>query len=328
MEKFGTKKGQELMSLSRKELQAAAKRAGVRANAKSEDIVRALLLPAKKRQMTRRAMFERGRRPHRCTRRLAAAKYQVGTSGFMVSKKDWLELPCLNCIEINSTFYHLPQPATIEKWKTMPPSVGVVIKASKYITHIKRLKDVKDSWNLLWDRISPLGSKLRCVLIQLPPSFHYKEENMERVKAMKAYIKPGTPIAFEFRDVSWFQPEVYEEFKKLRWCMVGTYITKRAGTKWLGTMPPGLLVPPRTSSISYVRVHGKRGYKGELTRAELQQIREALSKQRATKAFVMFNNTFFDPRGQHCDVGGMEVKYAAVCNAVEFTELLKPLTKA
>ena len=315
---------QSLEHLTRRQLQLKAKEAGIAANAKSVDIIRALHMPKKKRKLTRRAQADLQRRPRRCTRRLASAKYQVGTSGFMLPKREWLELPCLNCIEINSTFYHLPQPSTIEKWKTLPPSVGVVIKASKFITHVKRLHDVQDSWELLWNRIKPLGSKLRCILVQLPPSFHYNEQNLERVRVMKDYIRISTPLAFEFRDISWFQPKVYDVFKKLRWCLVGTYILKQPGSRWLGTMPPGLLLPPRTSSISYLRVHGKRGYKGSLNQARLEEIRKALAAQRSVKTFVMFNNTFFDGSENSCDVGGLEIKYAAVCNAVSFTNMLSP----
>ena len=80
-----------------------------------------------------------------CKTRAASNKYQIGTSGFMVSQSQWLGFKCLNCIEINGTFYRLPSPATVEKWRAFPPHMGIVIKASKYITHIKRLKDVKES---------------------------------------------------------------------------------------------------------------------------------------------------------------------------------------
>ena len=259
-----------------------------------------------------------------CKKRNAASKYQVGTSGFMVSKPTWLSMPCLNCIEINSTFYHLPKETTIESWRQLPEHVGIVIKASKYITHIKRLKDVGEACDTLWSRIKPLGRKLRCVLFQLPPSFVLKDVNLARIQAMKAILPSGMTPAFEFRDASWFVPQVYKVMKKLGFCMVGTFIKKQAGTKWLSTMPSGLLMPPRTASISYLRVHGARGYRGALTSKQLLEIRTALAKRNTRHNFVMFNNTFFDQRGHHCDILGHQVKYAAVCNAAEFTSILKP----
>ena len=94
----------------------------------------------------------------------------IGTSGFMVNKKTWFDLPSLNCIEINSTFYSLPREKTIQQWKDTKPGVYFSLKCSKYITHIKRLKDCKEAWKQFWERIKPLGTALKAVLIQLPPS--------------------------------------------------------------------------------------------------------------------------------------------------------------
>ena len=336
--------------LSRTQLQSRAKEAGIPANLKSESIVRELRKPAAERRQTKRAQGQtkrahgqtrRGRsstikaaatarkplapaRTIACASRLAGAKYQVGTSGFMVSRSAWLKLPCLNCIEINSTFYHLPKESTVASWNALPAHVGVVIKASKYITHMKRLIDVREPWEKLWKLIKPLGGRLRCVLFQLPPSFKYKEENMERVVAMRKFLPKDLQVAFEFRDVSWFEPIVYEEMRKLNFCMVGTFVKKAEASKWLGTMPKGLLLPPLTSDINYIRVHGGRGYRGSLTPSQLEEIRAAFHKQKARHSIVMFNNTFFDRRGQHCDVGGQSIRYAAVCNAAEFTTLLTP----
>ena len=100
--------------------------------------------------------------------------------------------------------------------------------------------------------------------------------------------------------------------------MVGTYIQKKAGTHWLGTMPPGLNMPPKTANYNYVRVHGARGYRGSLNEDELKEIRTAVKNQTTRQSFVMFNNTFFDSRTNYCTVDGNKVKYAAVCNGVEF----------
>ena len=331
-----------LERLDRAQIQARAKAVGVPANLKTDSLVRELRKPPADRRQTKKAQrlvarkTRKARRKARapatprlmstvaCPPRGAGSKYQVGTSGFMVSKATWLKLPCLNCIEINSTFYHLPKETTVASWQQMPAHVGVVIKASKYITHMKRLIDVREAWEKLWVLIRPLGARLKCVLFQLPPSFKYKEENMERVIAMHKYLPPELQVAFEFRDVSWFQPVVYETMHKLDFCMVGTFIKKAEGSKWLGTMPKGLLMPPATSNINYLRVHGGRGYRGALNAKQLEEIRAAFAKQKTRHSIVMFNNTFFDRRGQHCDVAGQSVRYAAVCNAAEFTSLLTP----
>ena len=251
-----------------------------------------------------------------------SSKYQIGTSGFMVSQSVWLSLGCLNCIEINGTFYRLPSAKLIDKWRDFPKNVNIAIKASRYITHIKRLHDVEEGWKLLWNSIKPLGRKLQAILFQLPPSFTYKEENMERIEKMNEYIPSNLNIVFEFRDISWFKPEVYEKFKKMNWCIAGTYIQKQMGSKWMGTMSEGLKLPPRTASFNYLRIHVKRGYKGSLDSNELKEIKKQIDKQGGNKSFIMFNNTFFDPRSKYCMIENNKIKYAAVCNAVEFSSLI------
>ena len=257
-----------------------------------------------------------------CSTRKKNNKYQIGTSGFMVSQKLWFNLGCLNCIEINSTFYRLPSSKVIENWRNFPENVSIVIKASRYITHMKRLNDVEQGWKVLWNSIKPLGSKLQAILFQLPPSFTYKDENMKRIEKMSKYIPTNLNIVFEFRDISWFKQEVYDKFKKMKWCIAATYIQKKIDSKWMGTMPSGLNLPPRTTNFNYLRIHGGRGYKGSLNDRQLKEIKKQIDKQEGKESFIMFNNTFFDPRNKFCMIGNNKIKYAAVCNAAEFTQLL------
>ena len=240
----------------------------------------------------------------------------------MVSQKIWFNLGCLNCIEINSTFYRLPSSKVIENWRNFPNNVSIVIKASRYITHMKRLHDVEQGWKVLWNSIKPLGSKLQAILFQLPPSFTYKDDNMKRIEKMSEYIPTNLNIVFEFRDISWFKEEVYNKFKKMKWCISGTYIQKNIDSKWMGTMPSGLNLPPRTTNFNYLRIHGGRGYKGSLNDKQLKEIKKEIYKQKGTESFIIFNNTFFDPRNKFCMIDNNKIKYAAVCNSVEFTKLL------
>ena len=248
-------------------------------------------------------------------------KWFIGTSGFMISQKNWLSIPNLNCIEINSTFYKLPSVKSIEKWHAFPSHVSFSIKASKYITHIKRLKNVKEAWRVFWDRISPLGDKLKVVLLQLPPSFQYNAVNKERIKKMQKYLPSSVNIVFEFRNISWFRPDIYSLFKKAHWCVGGTYIKKKEGSSWMGTMPAGLLLPPKTSDITYLRIHGGRGYRGELSKKELRNLKKNIRNKKAKENYIMFNNTFFNKYGKSCKINDIKVIYAAVCNAVEFTKI-------
>ena len=269
---------------------------------------------------TRKVKASRTRKNTTCRRRDNSMFY-VGTSGFMIPQQTWLSLECLNCIEINSTFYRIPTDKVVAGWKANPDRVGYVIKASKYITHIKRLNDVEDGWNRLWSSIKPLASRLKCVLFQLPPSFVNKDENVRRVEGMKKFLPNGLNVAFEFRHPSWFAKETYSMMKKRGWCVVGTYISKKEGEKWMGSMPDGLVLPPLTAKFSYMRIHGGKGFRGSLTTSQITDLRKKLISQKPSKSFVMFNNVFFDSRGSNCSLNGQKIQYAAVCNAAQFARM-------
>ncbi len=164
------------------------------------------------------------------------------------------------------------------------------MKVSKYITHTKRLKNVKESIELFWQKISPLKN-LSALLFQLPPSFTFKEEYMQRIETLHSYLPKNINVVFEFRDNSWFREEVYERFKKLNWCISGTFIQKKEGGKWMGTMPAGLYLPPKTASFNYIRIHGSRGYRGRLNEEQLRSINNLLSTQDPSTIFLSILNS-------------------------------------
>ena len=263
-------------------------------------------------------------------RRTRRTKYQIGTSGFMTSRKRWDSLSCLNAIEYNSSFYSLPTEASLKKLnESLPEGVEVVAKVSKYITHTKRLKDVEESWKLFWDRMSFLGKeRFRTVLFQMPPTFKRSDITVARIQALKTYIPEDVNVVFEFRDVSWLTNETYELFKELRWCISGTWIQKTdTNVKWMGTMPPGLYIPPRTAPYSYLRVHGQRGFRGYLSADQLAAIKNRLSKISVETSYVFFNNVFFPDRKDYCLVetalGEIPMSYSAVCNAIEMANSIR-----
>jgi uncharacterized protein YecE (DUF72 family) len=247
-------------------------------------------------------------------------KWYVGTSGFMVPKGVWLDLPGLNCIEINSTFYSLPSSKTVDNWKKLSDDHNLFfsIKCSKFITHIKRLKDCKIAWNKFYNRIRPLNDRLKAILIQLPPSFRLNDENFERVKQMGKYLPRDPTIVFEFRDKSWFVPKVYRLMKKYKFCLGGTAIERPTKVHWLGNLPTGIHIPPKTSKSTYIRIHGEKGYKGYYSSKKLRKIKNLIKERKTKKNFVMFNNTFFSKRGKTCKINKKKVRYAAVCNASQF----------
>src|SRR5919198_5752399 len=139
----------------------------------------------------------------------------VGTSGWQyaswkdrfypkgVPQRAWLGSYAsrFRVVEVNNSFYMLPKEATFDRWREATPEGFLfVVKASRYITHIRRLRDAKDSVDLFWSRASRLGPKLGPVLFQLPPRFG---ANVELLGQFLRLLPHEMRAAFEFRDASW-----------------------------------------------------------------------------------------------------------------------------
>jgi uncharacterized protein YecE (DUF72 family) len=123
----------------------------------------------------------------------------------------WLEhyATLFDTVEVNTTFYRLPSTAAVGGWaEQTPPGFVLAVKASRYLTHIKRLADMDQGVGRFYERIDPLvaSGKLGPVLWQLPPTFHRNDERLEAALA----ALPAGRHAFEFRHPSWFADEVYE----------------------------------------------------------------------------------------------------------------------
>jgi len=150
----------------------------------------------------------------------------VGTSGF--SYKPWKgtfypsDLPdkemlhfygeILTGVEIDNTFYRLPKRAVLENWaEQVPDHFQFTLKASRRITHFARLKNAEEPLSFLMANAQVLGPKLGAVLFQLPPNLG---KDMSRLEAFLQLLPPEVPAAFEFREDSWFDPEVHELLRK------------------------------------------------------------------------------------------------------------------
>jgi uncharacterized protein YecE (DUF72 family) len=115
-------------------------------------------------------------------------------------------------VEVNNTFYHLPQEQTITHWtETAPEDFIFAVKASRYITHMKKLLDPKLSTGLFFERIQRFKDKLGPILFQLPPRFGF---NPERFKAFLKALPVDYRYAFEFRDPSWLNQMCYDLLKE------------------------------------------------------------------------------------------------------------------
>jgi len=145
-------------------------------------------------------------------------------------------------VEINSSFYHLPQEKTVTDWtETVPEDFIFSVKASRYITHMKKLTDPEKSVSLFFESIQGFKNKLGPVLFQLPPQFEF---NPERLKSFLKVLPENYRYAFEFRDSSWFNPIVYELLKEknIAFCIynLGDYYSPKE----------------ITADFVYIRCHG------------------------------------------------------------------------
>jgi uncharacterized protein YecE (DUF72 family) len=148
-------------------------------------------------------------------------KLLTGTSGF--SYKEWkgsfypADLPAdqmlryyaerFPAVEINNTFYRMPSESTLRAWQDeVPPGFVFVIKATRQITHIKRLKEVEQPVEHLLNVTSCLGAARGPLLFQLPPNLR---KDTERLRALLALLPHDVRAALEFRNDTWYDDEVY-----------------------------------------------------------------------------------------------------------------------
>ena len=150
---------------------------------------------------------------------------RTGTSGF--AYKEWKgafypeDLPAdrflsyyaerFRACEINNTFFRMPNPETLRGWVTqVPPSFEFVLKASRQITHSKRLKDCADPVAFLVRNARELGDQLGPILFQLPPNL---KKDTERLKTFLGVIPEGVHAAFEFRHESWYEDDAVDALR-------------------------------------------------------------------------------------------------------------------
>lgn len=153
-------------------------------------------------------------------------KLHVGTSGY--SYKEWKgsfypeKIPAkemlsfyatkLSTVEINATFYRMPQKSVLENWKQqVPPTFRFSLKASQRITHFKRLKETDEETKYFLETASVLEGQLGVVLFQLPPNM---KKDLPRLEEFLALLPAATPAAFEFRHPAWFDDDVLDLLRR------------------------------------------------------------------------------------------------------------------
>lgn len=230
----------------------------------------------------------------------------IGTSGFSYShwqglfyppdlkQKDWLRFYSqhFDTVEVNATFYHSMKPATFEKWrKAVGSSFVFSIKASRFITHIKRLKGCENPLKNLMDGIRALrrvsnevgprkarSNLLDVVLFQLPSRWR---ANPERLKAFVKILPKDFRFAFEFRDESWLTPEIYEILKRANCALV------------IQDSPDWPKAEEITADFTYLRFHGaKKLYSSSYTQKELESWAKKIKNwlKKGFDVYSYFNN--------------------------------------
>jgi len=183
----------------------------------------------------------------------------VGTSGY--SYKEWKgnfypeDLPAkemlsyysrrLPAVEINNTFYRLPQPGMVENWKEqVSKSFRFSIKATQRITHIKRLKNCAEETKYLMETAALLGDRLGVVLFQLPPN---SKKDTDRLREFLDCLPPNTRTAFEFRHESWLDDETFDLLRGKNGALVVSDTDEKPLTSITATADWGYLRLRRTA---------------------------------------------------------------------------------
>ncbi|RKY50385.1 MAG: DUF72 domain-containing protein [Candidatus Neomarinimicrobiota bacterium] len=225
-------------------------------------------------------------------------KIFVGTSGWSykhwigrfypeeLKTRAWLQfyVKHFRTVEINSSFYHLVAPKTYANWYSITPdSFQFAVKASRFITHVKRLVGVDDALSKYMEGVRNLKEKLGVILFQLPPSMKYDRERIfSFIEVLYSKgILPGVRVSFEVRNRSFLVDEFFE-------LLAGNNIAL-CFSDWPGVE----LDSPVTADFVYIRRHGPRNlyvsnYSDEELSADARFINECSKK--GIDCFVYFNN--------------------------------------
>ena len=200
-----------------------------------------------------------------------------------VPQRAWLDYYAehFDTVEINNTFYRLPNPSAVQGWvEHSPPRFRFAVKVSRYMTHIKRLTMVETGMKRFYEPLGALTQteKLGPLLWQFPPNFH---RDLDRLASSLEVLPPGRH-AFEFRHESWFNDEVYDLLREHGVALV----IGDESSRWIST--PRV----RTADWTYLRFHhGSRGRNGNYSPAEIETWARRISQwRRDTEVYAYFNN--------------------------------------
>jgi len=185
--------------------------------------------------------------------------YYIGTSGWhyehwrnrfypeKLTKAKWLEFYATHfaTVELNNSFYHLPSETAFANWRDSSPANFIfAVKVSRFITHIKRLKNTEEAVDKFITRAKILDQKLGPLLYQLPPNMHRNDDLLE---SFLSTLPQGMKHVFEFRHQSWLEEKVFDILHKYN---MGLCVFDM----------PSISCPlTATADFAYVRFHGSTG---------------------------------------------------------------------
>ncbi len=228
---------------------------------------------------------------------LTLADLRIGCSGFLyehwrkhfypgdLSKNYWLEYYSrhFSTVELNVTFYKLPDRETFIKWfSSTPEGFTFSLKGSRFITHVKKLKDCTEPVEAFLSRATLLKEKLGVILWQFPPTF---TEDIERLRDFLEILKPYClKNTFEFRNKTWINKRVFDLLKM------------EGASPCMADWPDFLDKLPLTSDFVYIRRHGEKGsyttsYSIDSLGRDAKRIKAYLRKKK--EVFIYFNNDAF-----------------------------------
>jgi uncharacterized protein YecE (DUF72 family) len=228
--------------------------------------------------------------------RLAIGALRIGTSGWHydswrgpfyppdLKPKDFLPfyVSRFATTELNNTFYRLPTTKALHAWRDSTPDDFLFAwKASRMITHLKRLKDVEENIAFVFERMNALGDKFGPVLFQLPPTLKADAERRERLARCLGQLPKGRRFTFEFRDPSWYEGSILDLLRDhdVALCFSDH---EAAPAPWAVT-----------ASFIYIRAHGTDGrYAGNYGNVALAEWASLIARWRAQgrDVYVYFDN--------------------------------------
>lgn len=236
-------------------------------------------------------------------------KYYLGTSGWSypdwrgkfypedLAQKNWLPFYAqhFQTVEVNMTFYRFPKPETLKIWlEKTPPQFTFTLKANRQITHRKKCREVKSDVNYFTMLADSLGTRLGCILFQLPPSITY---DLDLLRDFLSTLSPSHKNVLEFRHPSWHRDDVFNLLRTFKaiFCVVSS-----------PDLPDTVV---ETAETSYFRFHGRVGwYKYNYSDEELSRWAGAIKQTQARECYIYFNNDY---------------KAYAVSNALKLASLLQ-----